>query len=159
MRDLMNSHSFKAVLGNGAQIAATAHSDSVDVTALNGGNNGLEFAVAVGVVTDGTHTFTVEDSIDGGSTYQTVAAPYLQTPAGQSAVVTSATAAKTILKFGYLGNPNIPTITQSAGYPVTNPNGHLVLVRVTNTVSGSPGTGGYFTVIAHLGYPANEPAV
>lgn len=153
----MNSHSFKVVLGNGAQIAATAHSDSVDVTALNGGNNGLEFVVAVGTVTDGTHTFTLEDSIDGGSTWNTVVAPYVQTPAGQSAVVTSATAAKTIKKFGYLGNPNIPTITASAGYPVTNPNGQTVLVRLTDTVAAGS-TGGYFTAIAHLGYPHNEPA-
>lgn len=157
MKDLMNSHSFKVVLGNDAKIAATAHSDSVDVTALNGGNEGLEFVLAVGTVTDGTHTWTLEDSIDGGSTWNTVAAPYLQTPAGQSNVVTSSTAAKTVKKFGYLGNPNIPTISASAGYPVSNPNGQIVLVRATDTV-GSGSTGGYFTVVAHLGYPANEPA-
>jgi hypothetical protein len=153
----MNYHSFKVVLGNDVKITATAHSDSVDVTSLNGGNNGLEFVVAVGTVTDGTHTFTLEDSIDNGSSWQTVVAPYVQVPSGQSAVVTSVTSAKTIKKFGYLGNPNLKTITESAGYPVTNPNGQIVLVRLANTVAAGS-TGGYFTVVAHLGYAANEPA-
>lgn len=157
MKDLMNYHSFQAVLGNGAQIAATATSDSVDVTSLNGGNNGLEFVLAVGTVTDGTHTFTLEDSIDNGNTWNTVAAPYLQVPAGQSNVVTSSTAAKTIKKFGYLGNPSIPTITASAGYPVTNPNGQKVLVRLKDTVAAGS-TGGYFAAFAHFGYPHTEPA-
>jgi hypothetical protein len=157
MRDLMNYLSAKVVMGNGAQINTTTHSDAVDVTSLNGGNEGLMFLVEVGTITDGTHVFTLEDSYDGGSTWTTVATPYVQTPSGQSATVTSATAAKTVLKFGYLGNPNVPAITKSAGYPVTNPNGNKVQVRTTNTCT--PGsTGGYMTVTAVLGYAANEPA-
>lgn len=158
MQDLMSYISFKHCFGNGALQTTTQTGDSIDSTALNGGNNGLCFVVNVGAVTDGTHTITLEDSIDGGSTWNTVAAPYLETPSGQSNVVTSATAAKTILKFGYLGNPNINAMTASAGYPVSNPNGNKLLVRLKNTVSGSPGTGGYLTGFVTLGYPENLPA-
>lgn len=158
MKDLMNYLSFKHCFGNGALQTTTQTGDSIDATALNGGNNGLCFVVDVGTVTDGTHTLTLEDSIDGGSNWSTVAAPYLQVPSGQSNVVTSATAAKTIKKFGYLGNANIKSISESAGLPVTNPNGNKVLVRIKNTVSGSPSTGGYLTGFVALGYPSNEPA-
>lgn len=158
MRDLMNYLSFKHCFGNGALQTTTQTGDSIDPTAINGGNNGLCFVVDVGTVTDGTHTITLEDSIDNGSTWNTVTTPYLQTPSGQSNVVTSATAAKTILKFGYLGNPNINTITASAGYPVSNPNGKKMLVRLKNTVSGSPSTGGYLTGFVALGLAENEPA-
>ena len=159
MRDLMNYLSFKHCFGNGALQTTSQTGDSIDPTAINGGNNGLCFAVVVGTVTDGTHTITLEDSIDNGNTWNTVAAPYLQTPSGQSNVVTSATAAKTTLKFGYLGNANINAITASAGYPVSNPNGNKMLVRLKNTVSGSPGTGGYLTGFVAEGWNDNQPAV
>lgn len=159
MRDLMNYLSFKHCFGNGALQTTTQTGDSIDATAINGGNNGLCFSVDVGAVTDGTHTITLEDSIDGGNSWNTVAAPYLQTPSGQSNVVTSATAAKTILKFGYLGNANIASISASAGYPVSNPNGNKMLVRLKNTVSGSPSTGGYLTGFVAEGWNVNQPAV
>lgn len=155
MKDFMNYFSVKHALGNGAQITTTTHGDWIDVTALNGGNDGLTFVVDVGTITDGTHTFTLEDSIDGGTTPVTVASPYLQVPSGQSNVVTSATAAKKILKFGYLGNANVGTLANS----VTPTANGKVLVRITNTVTGSPGTGGYITAVAVLGHPQNMPAV
>lgn len=157
MQDLMNYITGKHGLGNGALITATTHGDAIDVNASNNGNNSLCFVVDA-AVTDGTHTLTLEDSIDGGTTWVTVAAPYLQVPSGQSNVVTSATAAKTILKFGYLGNPNIATITAVAGYPTSTPSGNSVKVRITDTVSGSPSTGAYITAIPILGQGFNQPA-
>ncbi len=154
MQDLMNELSVAAALVPGALITATVHGTAVDVTALNGGNNGCMFAVEVGTVTDGTHTLTIEDQVDG-STWNAVAAPYLQTPSGQSNVVTSATTSGTCLKFGYLGNPAVATLAPSSlsGAPA-----HKVLVRITDTVTGSPVTGGYITAVAILGYPFNKPA-
>ncbi|BCL83179.1 hypothetical protein ccbrp13_56440 [Ktedonobacteria bacterium brp13] len=152
MKDFMNWFSVKHALGDGADITATTHGDSIDVTALNGGNDALCFIVDVGVVTDGTHTLTLEDSIDGGTTWVTVAAPYLQVPSGQSNVVTNATAAKTIKKFGYLGNANVGTLANSVA-----PTGGKVLVRITDTVATAT-TGGYMTAVAVLGYPFNLPA-
>jgi hypothetical protein len=154
MKDFMNYFSAKKALGNGAPITSTANGTSIDVTATNGGNDGLCFVVAVGTVTDGTHTLSLQDTIDGGSNWVAVSGNYLQTPSGQSSVVTSATAAGTILKFGYLGNANVGTIANSAT-PTAN---GKVLVRIVDTVSGSPSTGGYITAIAILGYPQNEPA-
>src|SRR5579863_9264892 len=156
MRDLMNTISGVHALGDGALITATTNGDWIDVTALNGGNDGLCFVVDVGAVTDGTHTFSLQDSIDGGTTPVAVAAPYLQTPSGQVNAVTSATAAKTILKFGYLGNPNVGSLANStlAGAAPT----HKVLVRIIDTVTGSPSTGGYFSAIAVEGYPYAMPA-
>ncbi len=156
MKDFMNYFSVKHALGNGAQIAAatTTHGDWIDVTALNGGNDGLTFVVDVGTITDGTHTLTLEDSIDGGTTPVTVSGVYLQVPTGQSNVVTSATAAKTELKFGYLGNANVGTLANSATPTASG----KVLVRITDTCAGGS-TGGYMTALAVFGYPFNEPAV
>lgn len=154
MKDFMNWFSGKKALGNGAQITSTVNGTSIDVTATNGGNDGLCFLVAVGAVTDGTHTLSLQDTIDNGSNWVAVSGNYLQVPAGQSNVVTSATAAGTILKFGYLGNANVGTIANSAT-PTAN---GKVLVRIVDTVTGSPGTGGYITAVAILGYPQNMPA-
>lgn len=155
MRDLMNTISGVHALGDGALIAATANGDWIDVTGLNSGNDGLCFLVDVGTVTDGTHTFSLQDSVDGGTTPVAVAAVYVQTPSGQVNAVTSATAAKTILKFGYLGNPGVASLASSAlsGAPA-----HKILVRVIDTVTGSPATGGYFTAMAVEGYPFDLPA-
>ncbi len=153
MKDIMNWLSFKHALGDGAQIAATVHGDSIDATALNGGNDAICFVVDVGTITDGTHTLTLEDSIDGGTTWVTVASPYLQVPTGQSNVVNSSTTAKTVKKFGYLGNANVGTLANSVS-PTAN---GKVLVRITDTVSGAS-TGGYITAVAVLGYPQNLPA-
>ena len=151
MRDLMNHISGVHALGNGAKITATTAGSSIDATALNSGNDGICFVVDIGTITDGTHTFTLEDSIDG-STWNTVAAPYLQTPSGQSNAVTSSTAAGTVLKFGYLGNANVGTLANSTLLGAAPSN--KVLVRIKTTVSGAT-TGGNYTAIAVLGYPFN----
>lgn len=147
MRDLMNLLSFVSVLNPGAQIKTSTSSNGIDVTALNAGNDGLTIVVQAGAITDGTHTFKLQDSIDGGTTWVDVAAPYLQTPAGQSNAFTSTTTAGTAIKFGYLGNPNIGTIANSA-----TPTGGKILVRLVDTVTGSPVTGGYYTAVAVLGH-------
>jgi hypothetical protein len=154
VKDFMNYFSAKKALGNGALITSTANGTSIDVTATNGGNDGLCFVVAVGTVTDGTHTLSLQDTIDGGSNWVAVSGVYLQVPSGQSAVVDNTVAAGTILKFGYLGNANVGTLANSAT-PTAN---GKVLVRIIDTVTGSPGTGGYITAVAILGYPFNEPA-
>lgn len=154
MQDLMNVLSVVDALTPGANITATADGASIDVTALNGGNNGVMFAVVCGTITDGTHTLSLQDQVDG-STWNAVAAPYLQTPSGQVNVVNSSTTSGTCLKFGYLGNPAVATLAPSSlsGAPA-----HKVLVRLVDTVTGSPVTGGYISAVAILGYPFNEPA-
>lgn len=148
MRDLMNLISFLPVINPGAQIKLTTNSAGIDVTALNAGNDGLVFEVTAGVITDGTHTFSLQDSLDGGTTWNNVAAPYLQTPPAQASnAFIAATAAGTVLKFGYLGNPNVGNIANSA-----SPTGGKILVRLVDTVTGAPATGGYYTAIAVLGH-------
>jgi hypothetical protein len=154
MRDLMNTISAIHAFGDGAAITATTNGASIDVTALNDGNDGLCFIVDVGTVTDGSHVFKLQDQIDG-STWNDVAATYVQTPIGQSNTVTSSTAAGTILKFGYLGNPNVGTYANSTLLGAAP--AHKVLVRLVDTVTGAT-TGGYFTGVAVLGMPNTMPA-
>lgn len=176
MKDFMSYFSSKHVLGNGARITITSgtsgtgvnESAAVDVTALNGGNDGLCFVVDVGAIDStngGSHVFSLEDSYDGGSTYQAVASPYVQTPPAQvlgsatSPVTYASTPAGTILKFGYLGNAYVGTLANST----TPTSGGKVLVKLVDTVtaglSGTGATGAYITAIANFGYPQNEPAV
>ena len=76
-----------------------------------------------------------------------VAAPYLQTPSGQINAFTSATTSGTTIKFGYLGNANVGNIANSA-----SPTGGKILVRLVDTVTGSPATGGYYSAVAVLGH-------
>jgi hypothetical protein len=147
MRDLMNLISFVSVINPQTLIKTTTNSAGIDVTALNYGNDGLVVEVSAGVITDGTHTFKLQDSLDGGTTWVDVAAPYLQTPSGQVNAFTSATTAGTVLKFGYLGNPNIGNIANSA-----SPTGGKIQVRLVDTVTGSPATGGFYTAVAVLGH-------
>lgn len=183
MKDFMSYFSAKPVLGNGARITVATgtlnddgtggvgginKSTAVDVTSLNGGNDGLCFVVAVGAIdgtNGGSHVFSLEDSIDGGSTYQAVASPYIQTPSAQvlgsstSPVTNASTPAGTVLKFGYLGNPNIKTIANSTS-PIASGKVLVKLVDTVSIASGGNGTAGaYITGIAILGYPQNEPAV
>lgn len=156
MQDLMNHLSGVHALGNGAKITATTAGSAIDVTALNSGNNGVMFVVDIGTITDGTHTFTLEDSVDGGTTWVTVVAPYLQTPSSQTNAATSSTTAGTILKFGYLGNANVGTLANST--LLGSAPSQKIQVRIKSTVTGSPATGGNYTAVAILGYPFNLPA-
>lgn len=154
MQDLMNILSAQAALVPGALRTATVNGPAIDVTSLNGGNNGLLFVVEAGAITDGTHTFKLQDQIDG-STWNDVAAPYVQTPSGQNNAFTSATTSGTTIKFGYLGNPNVGNNANStqSGSPANK-----ILVRLVDTVTGSPVTGGYYSAVAILGFPFNAPA-
>lgn len=156
MRDLMNYLSGVSVIAPGAQIKTTTNSAAIDVSSPNSGNDGLMVLVQAGTITDGTHTFKLQDSIDGGTTWNDVAAPYLQTPAGQTNAFTSATTSGTTLKFGYLGNPNVGNLANSTLLGSAPAN--KVQVRLVDTVTGSPVTGGYYTAVAILGYPFNLPA-
>lgn len=157
MRGLKDYLSIKHALGNGAAITATTNGDSITADDLNVSDGSLCFMADVGTITDGTHVLSLQDSIDNGNSWQAVAAPYVATPSGQNNTVTSATAAKTTLKFDYLGNPNIASITASAGYPVSNPSNIKVRVRIIDTVSGAT-LGGYITAVAIFGLAQNEPA-
>jgi hypothetical protein len=145
MRDLMNLLSFVSALNPAAARNASTNGPSIDVTALNAGNDGLCIEVTAGAITDGTHAFKLQDSLDGGTTWNDVAAPYLQTPGGQINQFTNATTAGSTLKFGYLGNPNVGTIANSA-----SPTGGKILVRLVATVTGAT-TGGIYSAVAVLG--------
>ena len=124
----------QAVTNPGVQITATFHSTKVDLLAAGNGANSLLFIVNMGVTTDGTFTFSLEDSPDDNSDYTAVASPYVQYGA-TGHVATSATAAGTQLKIGYLGNAN----------------GASRYVKLVGTVTGSPGTGAYLSANALLG--------
>lgn len=129
MLDIYNKLAPAAALAPGVKITATTNGAAVDLMALDNGANKLMFAVIAGQITDGTYTFGLQDSPDG-TTWTNVAAPYLQT---QGASWTSATAAGTVTKLGYLGNPN----------------GASRYVRLVVTVTSAT-TGGYITAIAVL---------
>lgn len=122
----------QSALKPGAQITATTNGDWVDLLAVGNGATALLFVVNCGTITDGTFTFSLQDSPDK-STVTAVAAPYIQIGA-TTAVATSATTAGTQLKLGYLGNAN----------------GASRYVRLVCTVTGSPGTGGYLSASAIL---------
>lgn len=154
MRDLMNVLSFVNAMSPAAARTTSTNGPWIDVTALNAGNEGLCFEVTAGAITDGTHTFKLQDSIDGGTTPVDVAAPYLQTPSGQANAFTSATTAGTTIKFGYLGNTGVKTIGDS----VTPVASGKVLVRLVCTVTGSPVTGGIYSGVAALGLAYNAPS-
>lgn len=152
MRDLMNRLSFVSAMAPAAARTTSTNGSSIDSTSVNGGNDSLCFEVQAGTITDGTHTFKLQDQIDG-STWVDVAAPYLQTPSGQVNAFTSSTTSGTIIKFGYLGNPNIVANSTQSGAPTNK-----CLVRLVCTVTGSPSTGGLYSAVAVLGDSFNQPA-
>jgi hypothetical protein len=156
MRDLMNTISGVSAMAPAAARTTSTNGPWIDPSALNGGNDGICFMVLAGTITDGTHTFKLQDTVDGGTTPVDVASPYIQTPSGQSSnAFTSSTASGAILKFGYLGNAaGIKTIGDSLS-PVAS---GKVLVRLVCTVTGSPGTGGIYSAVAVEGYPFSMPA-
>ena len=134
MLDLYNRIDVATVKVAGAQITATFESTKVDILdGSNDGANGLVFIVQAGTITDGTFTFSLEDSPDD-NTYTAVASPYIQAPA--SLVWNSSTASGSLLKLGYLGNAN----------------GASRYVKLKCVVTGSPGTGGYISAVAVLGH-------
>lgn len=137
MRDLYDRLSAVVALAPGAKVIATTNGTAVDLLSVNNGNNSCMFSVVAGQITDGTHTFSLQDSPDN-STWTNVAAPYIQ-GAGQS--FTSATASGAVVKLGYLGNAN----------------GNSRYVRLVSTVTSAT-TGGYYSAIAVLGEGNSLPA-
>jgi hypothetical protein len=139
--------SYNRLTGTGAINPAAARTTStngtaIDLNATNDGNNTAAFFVIAGTITDGTHAFKLQDSTDGGSTWNDVASPYIQ---GSGQQFTSATTAGTVIKLGYLGNPS-PSATNSTK------------VRLVCTVTGSPATGGIYAAVCVLGGGALLPA-
>ncbi|MET9099948.1 hypothetical protein [Streptomyces antibioticus] len=90
--------------------------------------------IPVGTVTDGTHTFEVQDS-DDNSSWAAVADTYLQ---GSEPAVTSSTD-ETVYEIGYKGLKRY--------------------VRVITTVTGSPSTGGVYAAQVVLANPRTAPVV
>ena len=138
MLDIINKVSFANALAALTANKNALNGPQIDLLSVNNGSNTLAFAIVAGTITDGTHTFTLQDSPDG-VTWTNVAAPYLQIGASGN-VFTSATTAGTVLKLGYLGNPG----------------GASRYVRVVVAASGS--TGGIYYGVALLGGGEQLPA-
>lgn len=138
MFDLLNKHSAVAALNPSTAVKTATTGVTVDLQ-INNGSNSVMFAVIAGTITDGTHTFTLQDSPDG-SAWTNVPAAYIQFGTGAAAGFTSSTTAGTVIKIGYLGNTN-------GGYRY---------VRLSVTASGT--TGGLYSAIAFVGHGALLPA-
>lgn len=131
MLDTMNKVSFANALAALIANKTALNGATVDLMSVNNGSNSLTFAVVAGTITDGTHTFTLQDSPDG-TTWNNVNAPFvLIGPSGN--VFTAATLAGTVIKLGYLGNNG----------------GASRYVRVVVAASGA--TGGIYYGVAQLG--------
>lgn len=136
MRDIYSGVLVKASL-KPALRAATATGTAVDRA---DGTNYSMFQDALivlnsGVVTDGTHTFTIEDS-DDNSTWATVAAGFLEgdTP------------------------PAIITTNDDTVYETRYTGGKRYL-RVVSTITGSPSTGGLYDAMVVLSNPRRAAVV
>jgi hypothetical protein len=108
--------------------AETGNGATVDLS----NHQGAAFVVHVGVVTDGTHTFDPEDSPDG-TNWTNIAAGNLS---GSFIAATSA-ADETIYEVGYIGRQRY--------------------IRCNVTVTGSPSTGGLYSVSV-VRKPQSQPA-
>ncbi|MFI0528541.1 hypothetical protein ACH3XX_00655 [Streptomyces scabiei] len=90
---------------------ASANGTSVDRAQSGASFQDTMIAIAVGTVTDGTHTFEVQDSADNSS-WAAVADTYLQ---GSEPAVTSSTD-ETVYEIGYTGDKRyVRVITTVAG--------------------------------------------
>lgn len=115
-----------------AVVAATAEGTTVDRAASLANFRSAALVVQVGVVTDGTHVFTLEESADD-SDWTAVAAAQLQ---GSAISVTSANDER-VFELGYTG---------SARY-----------LRGVVTVSGAPATGGAYSAVIALSGSRRTP--
>jgi hypothetical protein len=132
-QDVYNRGTFIEAMTYAAR-TTSANGVTIDLTAFNGGVDGITFAAHAVAITDGTHTFSLADSPDS-STWTAVAAPFVQAPA--SPVFNSSTTAGTVIKLGYLGIQRY--------------------VRLVSTVTGAS-TGGTYDALAIEWYGANLPA-
>lgn len=112
--------------------AATVTGATVDLLVHGDAARSAMVVINAGVVTDGTHTITVQDSPDGTS-WTAVADEFLQ---GTEPAITSSNDAQ-IHEIGYTGQQRY--------------------LRVVSTVSGAPATGGLYSVDILLGWPRRMP--
>lgn len=121
----------KHTLGPAARTNGTANGAAVD-RAVNGGMQEAVILVSTGVVTDGSHAVTIEDSADGSTGWAAVAAANIQ---GDLPTVVAAND-DTVLEFG---------VRSSRRY-----------LRAVVTTSGAT-TGGIMGVTIALGSPRYSP--
>jgi len=132
MRDLFNGFTpFLAMAASSP--TGTQTGSEIDLF----GYEGALLAIAVGVVTDGSHVFTLTESDTSGSGYGAVAAgDVLGT-------------LPTLVTGGSGGGSDVHLVTYK---------GAKRYIKVVKTVSGSPSTGCRVTVAALLGKPRHLPA-
>ncbi len=122
MRDLILNST--QALAPGAPIKASVNGTGIDTV----GYNGVLLIVNAGVITDGTHTLSVEDSPDNAT--WTAVDPSLLI--GAFTPLTSISGGGATQEVGYIGGNRY--------------------VRVISTVTGSPATGGSYDASAVLGF-------
>ncbi|MEV4863265.1 hypothetical protein [Streptomyces ossamyceticus] len=133
MKDAYNSLLVKNSLTPAAR-TASANGTAVDRAEDSSMYQDALVVIPVGTVTDGTHTFEVQDS-DDNSSWAAVADTYLQ---GSEPAVTSSTD-ETVYEIGYKGLKRY--------------------LRVITTVTGSPSTGGLYAAQVVLSNPRVAPVV
>lgn len=136
--DLYNSISFKQDSNflPGVVNKTSINGTGIDITALGGGGQRVVAVLNVGAVTDGTHTFTLQDSPDDAN-WSNVVSPFIQ---GGFTPVTS-------------GAGNGQNSVQKVGYLGTNR-----YIRVISAVTGAPVTGAAYDVQYVVGFERNLPA-
>ncbi|WP_330349577.1 hypothetical protein [Streptomyces sp. NBC_00582] len=133
MKDAYNNLLVKNSLTPAAR-TASANGTTVDRAEDSSMFEDALVVIPVGTVTDGTHTFEVQDS-DDGTSWAAVADTYLQ---GTEPAVTSSTD-ETVYELGYKGLKRY--------------------LRVITTVTGSPSTGGLYAAQVVLSNPRVAPVV
>lgn len=128
-RDLKNRIKPSSVINPAAAKTSTTTATSVDAQ----GYESVTYLVQNGVVTDGTHTPSIEESDSLGSGYSAVAAADL---IGSFSAITSATTAGTVQRVGYRGGKRY--------------------TRLVVTVSGAT-SGGFYTAQCVLAHPRRIP--
>jgi hypothetical protein len=113
-KEISTAHSFVP-----AARTSTANGTGVDLV----GYDKAAVVVSAGVVTDGTHTLSLEES-DDNSSFTAVAAGNLS---GSFTALTSGAGGSATQEVGYLGTKRY--------------------IRAVTTVTGSPSTGGVYSVI------------
>lgn len=119
-----------------AVYTASTNGATVDRRGANLENyRAIGVAVNVGVVTDGTHAISIQDS-DNGTDWAAAAAADV---VGGPVSVTSSAGGSATYQLEYKGNKRY--------------------VRVVTAVSGSPATGGRYSAVLLLGSPRRAPLV
>jgi len=131
MRELSREISVAQSLVPGALVAASVSGSTVDLQ----GYEGATFVIDVGLWTDGTHTFVLQESAtDVDGSFTAIADADL---VGTEPVVDGAADDNQIYKIGYTGT--------------------LRYVRVRSVVSGGPQTGAYYSATVIQSRPRHQP--